>query len=179
MSKKFLWLIIAVVAILGVYFAFFNKTATTRSDILFEDSYIYHEWEIAGFEYTGNVILVDGSIYSFSFSEKDEYSTTLSEDLKEMNKYILKNAKLETTRVSNDDLAKMIEYAAQIDADKYIEGTIVGADMGSSVIQIYDYETNSKILLKESGDFSSENTSPHAEDLVQLIEKYRYEIHGY
>jgi predicted small lipoprotein YifL len=141
-----------------------NKGA---SDVLAEDSYTNYAW---GHQYNGAMICADGSIYLFDKSNDDIAVNVNS--AQEMNEYSLNNAELSDIRVSDDDLQEILEYISQIDPDKHSEEKNTANDAGSHNIQVYDYTADSKISLKETGDWESKNTSPNADKLVKLITKY-------
>jgi hypothetical protein len=137
------------------------------SDVLAEDSYANYAW---GYQYKGVVICADGSIYTFD-KNSDDIAVNVN-SAQEMNEYILNNAELSDIRVSDDDLQKILEYISQVDPDKHSEEKNTANDAGSYNIQIYDYAADSKVSLKETGDWESKNTSPNADKLVKLITKY-------
>ena len=98
-----------------------------------------------------------------------DYNKDILSDLKELNKLIMENAKLEEKKVSDSDLKKMIEYMATIDEENSSARKHNAYYAGAIKIQIYDYDNNKKITLLESGDFSMVNTSENASDLTALI----------
>lgn len=113
MNRKILILlgiVILVIIIGSIFYIIHNlQKSNGNNNILIEDSYINWAW---GFQYSGQVICEDGSIYSFDMS--GDYGTKVPEDLKGLNKFILKNAKLENARVSDSDLEKMKEYISTV-----------------------------------------------------------------
>ena len=135
------------------------------SGILAEDSHENYAW---GYQYNGIVICADGSVYYFDRSKDSE----IDDNLQSMNDYILTGARLLDICVANDDLEKMLSYISQIDPKKRGERKHTAYDAGASIVYIYDYANGAKVMLKETGDFSSKNTSPSANSLVKLITKY-------
>jgi gamma-glutamylcyclotransferase (GGCT)/AIG2-like uncharacterized protein YtfP len=139
------------------------------SDILIENSYINFAW---GFVYYGQVICVDGSIYSFDASAKGESDHTFTE----LSEFILEYAVLEEERVSEEDLQKIREYSSGIDPNQQSKPESTAFDAGSNRILLYDYENKKEITLIESGDYESRNTSKDADKLIKIVEKYTKRI---
>jgi|GEM_PF-4741789 len=147
-----------------------QKTATAKStDIIIEASYANMAW---GYHYSGVLICADGSIYTFNTNKPVTTPYDYPNTLKGKGEVLLKIAHPEEKKVSDKDLKKMLEYISQIDKTKQSKRTNTANDAGANVISVYDYSTDSKILLKETGDWTSKNKSPCAKKLIKLVEKY-------
>ncbi len=134
-------------------------------NILIEKSYSNWAWR---FIYEGYIVYGDGNIYSFSTNDKDTYQ----EITQNMDLYISQHGILEDQQIAADDLQKMLTYIGYIDPSKQSDKITGGYDMGQESIFIYEPADQSRILLKESGDVRSHNTSDYAPELIELIEKY-------
>ena len=181
--KKLLFLSVFVVIIMifmRYYFYFGNDSNLSTNteqplDILFKDFCVNNAW---GYYNSGYVICRDGSVYSYDYGEGKEVPTIecegVSVEYKGYEEYFLSNAELyQNIKVSKTDLKRMIKYSSYIDSGKHSKKEQNNiADAGSHIIEMYDYKNKAIISLSITVTFTLKNTSPHANDLVRLIEKY-------
>jgi hypothetical protein len=174
-KKKILFgilILVFVIVIVGILIIKNNNNNISGSfifsnqpQIIAESSYKNYAW---GFQFNGKAILSDGSIYKWNISNND-YSTDIPSDIDKYTNWILENGTKSESKVSNDDLEKIQKYILELEDN--IETTNTAMDAGSSSIKVWN-ENKEKIILKESGDFSGENTTSASQNLIALINKY-------
>lgn len=142
------------------------KSTTKASNLLVVSSYSNHAWS---YTFSGTAIFSDGSIYTWkenNYSNVKNYNLETPEGLKQ---YILKNGKLGSKEVSDNDLTKIESYINKIKNEIVLNHP--GADFGTSIISIYN-NNGEKINIKYSGDTVGINQTYEAQELLKLLENY-------
>ena len=144
-----------------------TKSNEKEVKILVERSYINNAW---GFQYYGKVICTDGNIYEFEFDEylNDYYS---KDSLDKINKIIMENAKKTGETVSKKDLKNIEKNISKL-KDKMEYSDEQAWDMGEFATKTWNYEKDERLVLKEFGDATGENTTQTAKDILDIVDKY-------
>lgn len=142
------------------------KPTTKTSNLLVVNSYSNHAWS---YTFSGTAIFSDGSIYTWkenNYSNVENYNLKTPEGLKQ---YILKNGKLQSKEISDNDLTKIENYINKIKNEIVL--SYPSSDFGTSIISIYN-NNDEKINIKYSGDTVGINQTYEAQELLKLLEKY-------
>ena len=147
-----------------------EDTNSENKKIIAEYSYI--SWSV-GFNNQGFVICDDGSIYKFSLDGKKEEYNDAYKNLQKLNELILDNVTEYKGIVNKEDLKKIKELLPNI-TNKTLEEreSYSMADGGTTSYELWNYDSNEKIILYTSGNRTIRNNNANAEELTNLINKY-------
>ena len=120
----------------------------------------------------GIIICDDGSIYEFLLDEKEKEYDDADENLQELNELILDNVTEYKGIVNKEDLKKIKEMLPNITNKNLEESDATMADGGTTSCELWNYDSNEKIILYTSGNRTIRNNNADAKELTNLINKY-------
>ncbi len=124
-------------------------------------AYMNYAW---GFQYKGKAIFNDGTIYKWDYSGQG----SIIKNVEEHKNWILKNGTQMNKKVSEKDLKELEQNINNLEGT--YEAVNESMDAGSNFIKIWKDGVETKI--KESGDYTGENSSKTAQQLIKIINKY-------
>ena len=149
MKRKVITYILAIIVIIGVLLCIKMGNRSKDSSLLVVSTYSNFAWVS---QYKGSAIFSDGTIYTWDFHGEDYKENTKDYDLQSkdgLEKFILEKGTKKINSVSKSELKEMKKSINEFQ-DKDYNLDCHGADMGSSIVSIY--QDDKEITIRQSGD---------------------------
>ena len=171
MKKKYIFLLIIIVLLISfiIYDVIsINLSKPLKVDkklVLVTNSHINYAW---AFTYSGTAIFNDGTIYDWNYNKESFYPDKMS--FEEQSNWILKEGKIRKTVVKEKDIKRLTKLIEEVNDSIKLEYS--GADMGKNSLDVWNYSTNKKITIKQTGDSSGTNKTSKAKSIRRITSKY-------